>query len=69
VLLNGSFLKKWIRWIVAYRTKTNKKTFGKCTTTIRKWYAKLPQRKQDEAEKVTKKWNDEGAPNKENMLV
>jgi hypothetical protein len=65
----GEYWMEWVPFCVAQQLfseevdkvdsgswdKTNKMTFGKCTTAIREWYAKLPQRKWDKAEKVTKK--------------
>jgi hypothetical protein len=51
------------------RDKKNKNTFGKRTGAIRKWFDELPKSKLEEAKKVAEKWNSEGAPDKEKMLV
>ena len=51
------------------RDKTNKKAFGNRTIAIRKWFNELPRSKVEEAEQVAIKWNKEGAPNKDKMLM
>lgn len=51
------------------RDKTDKKTFGNRTVAICKWFNKLPKSKIEEPEKAITKWNSEGAPNKDKMLV
>ena len=51
------------------RDKADKKTFGNRTVAIRKWFNELPKSKVEEAERVCKKWNSEGAPNKDKMLM
>lgn len=79
----GDYWKEWDDFRVAQRLypdevsqvdnesrdKTDKSTFGKRTAAIRDWYDNLPKSKQDEAKRVAKKWNSEGAPNKEKMHV
>lgn len=55
--------------IDARRDKTNKKTFGKRTVAIRKWFNELPRSKREEAQNVAAKWNSEGAPDKDKMLM
>jgi len=49
------------------RDKKDKKSLGKRTVAIRKWFDKLPKSKMKEAEAAAEKWNSEGAPNKEKM--
>ena len=51
------------------RDKKNKKTFSNRTVAIQKWFNELPKTKVEEAEQVAKKWNLEGAPNKDKMLM
>ena len=49
------------------RDKKDKKALGKRTIAIRKWFDELPKSKMEEAEAAAKKWNSEGARNKEKM--
>lgn len=79
----GDYWKEWDGFRVAQRLfaeevalidsgsrdKRDKKTFGKRTVAIREWFEGLPESKKDEAENVAKKWNLEGAPNEDKMLV
>lgn len=51
------------------RDKTNKKTLGNRTVAIRKWFNDLPKSKLEEAEKAAAKWNSEGCPSKDKMLM
>lgn len=51
----------------ASRDKTNKKTIGNRTVAIRNWYKELPISKKEEADRVAKKWNLEGASDKDKM--
>ena len=79
----GDYWTEWIPFRVAQRLfadevaqvdsmsrdKKDKKTFGNRTVAVQNWFKNLPQSKKDEAEEVARKWNREGAPNKEKMLV
>ena len=49
------------------RDKKNKKAFGARTVAVRDWFNNLPKSKMDEAERVAKKWNEEGTPSKDKM--
>jgi hypothetical protein len=51
------------------RDKTIKKTMGKRTVAIRKWFDELPRSKLEEAKKAAEKWNTEGAPDKDKMAM
>lgn len=51
------------------RDKTDKKSLGKRTVAIRKWFNELPKSKKEEAEKVAAKWNLEGAPDADKMYM
>jgi len=43
------------------RDKKDKSNFGACTKALREWWSTLSKEKKDEAEAVTKKWNESGA--------
>jgi hypothetical protein len=49
------------------RDKKDKKSIGKRTSAVQKWFKELSQSRKDEAENAAKKWNFEGAPDKERM--
>ena len=51
------------------RDPTDKKTLGNRTSAIWKWYRELPGSKVEQATKAAKKWNTEGTPDKDKMLV
>lgn len=79
----GDYWKRWDAFRVAQRIfadevtlideacrdKRNKKTFGKRTAAVRKWFNELPRSKVEEAEMVAAKWNSDGASDKDKMLV
>lgn len=51
------------------RDPTDKTKLGNRTQAVRKWYNELPASKLEEATKAAEKWNAEGAPDKDKMLV
>lgn len=51
------------------RDPTDKSSLGNRTKAVRAWYKTLPASKLEEATKAAEKWNTEGAPNKDKMLV
>lgn len=51
------------------RDKKDKKSLGKRTVAIRKWFDELPKSKMEEAQVAAEKWNSKGAPNEEKMRM
>jgi len=51
------------------RDKTNKKSLGNRTAALRNWFNGLSTSRLDEAKKAAAKWNLEGAPDKDKMLM
>lgn len=49
------------------RDKKDKKSIGKRTPAVKKWFRELSQSRKDEAVNAAKKWNFEGAPDKERI--
>ncbi|KAF8141806.1 hypothetical protein EV363DRAFT_1443743 [Boletus edulis] len=51
------------------RDKKNKKAFGARTVVVRDWFNNLPKSRLEEAESAAKKWNKEGAPDKDKKSI
>jgi hypothetical protein len=49
------------------RDKKDKKSIGKRTPAVNKWFKELSQSRKDEAANAAKKWNFEGAHDKERI--